>query len=133
MIRWLPRFTFGVTVWEPGLPLGQWNHSMPTKGIGRVTATGIPGVTFQNRQQLLIVPVRFYEAELSDFRALLEWGQSKAPFLWLPDVTQSDLETQVILAAPRVGEIVTPEPDGAYPRVLVQSLTFRQLVLGEES
>lgn len=138
MTQWLSRFTFGpaddLEVWLPRLPVGLWQHAVPTVGTARKTATGLPGVTFGNRQHHLVVPVRFYEDELPVVRRLIEWGQMKATFLWWPDrnVPGSD-ELTVILAAPRVGELVTPEPDGSYPRVSFVNLTFRQFVAGGES
>lgn len=136
MTQWLSRFTFGEgpEVWLPRLPVGLWQHSVPTVGVRRKTATGLPGVTFGQRQHQLVVPVRFYEDEAPVVRRLIEWGQSKATFLWWPDrsVIGSE-ELTVILAAPRVADLVTFEPDGQYPRVSVVNLTFRQLVAGGES
>lgn len=137
-MQWLPRFTFGpaddLEVWEPQLPVGLWQHSVPTVGTTRKTGTGLPGSTFGQRQQQLVVPVRFFEEEQPQFRRLIEWGQTKAPFLWLPDRNVVGLEElTVILSAPRVGDLVTPEPDGEYPRLLSVNLTFRQLVAGGES
>lgn len=138
MTQWLSRFTFGpaddLEVWLPRLAVGLWQHAVPTVGTARKTGTGLPGVTFGQRQQQLVVPVRFFEDELPVVRRLIEWGQTKATFLWWPDrgVVGSD-ELTVILAAPRVSEVVKPEPDGTYPRVSVIHLTFRQLVAGVES
>lgn len=137
MTQWLSRFTFGpdddLEVWLPRLPLGLWQHAVPTVGTVRKTGTGLPGVTFGQRQQQLVVPVRFFEDELPVVRRLIEWGQTKAPFLWWPDrnVPGSD-ELTVILSAPRVGDLVSPEP-AAFPRVSFVNLTFRQLVAGSES
>lgn len=136
ILQWLPRFTFGpaddLEVFEPALPVALWQHSVPTVGITRKTATGLPGVTFRQRQQLIVVPVRYYETEWPAMRRLIEWGQTKAPFLWLPDRDGSS-ELTVILSAPRVADAITPEPDGEYLRVSVLRLTFRQLVTGNES
>lgn len=138
MLRWSSRFTFGpaeaLEVFEPALPVGLWQNSVPTIGTARKTGTGLPGVTFGQRQQLLIVPVRYYETEWPAVRRLIEWGQTKAPFLWLPDRGALEIpEVEVILSAPRVADAISPEPDGRYPRVSVLRLTLRQLVAGEES
>lgn len=138
-LQWQSRFTFGpddaLEIFEPDLPVALWQHSSPTVGISRKTATGVPGVTFGSRQQLLIVPVRYTENEAGIMRRLIEWGQTKAPFLWLPDV--SDLtqlvEMRVLLATPRVGETVVPDQDGEYPRVSVVRLGLRQWNPGSES
>jgi len=141
-LQWQSRFTFGpaeaLEVLELDLPVGLWQHSSPTVGTARKTATGVPGVTFQSRQQILVVPVRYTENEAPAVRRLIEWGQTKAPFLWLPDVADTTQlpELTVILASPRVGEVVAPEPDGEYPRVSVVRLGLRQWIpldLGDES
>lgn len=139
MTQWQSRFTFGpageLEVWEPLLPVGLWQHSVPTIGTTRKTATSVPGVTFGQRQQLLVLPVRYYETEWGPMRRLIEWGQTKAPFLWLPDIATPLLvpEVEVILSAPRVADAITPEPDGEYLRVSVLRLTLRQLGAGSES
>lgn len=139
MLQWQSRFTFGpaddLEVWEPLLPVGLWQHSVPTVGVTRKTGTGVPGVTFGQRQQLLVVPVLFYESEWPQMRRLIEWGQTKAPFLWLPDLALPLLipEATVILSAPRVADAITPEPHGEYPRVSSVRLTLRQLAAGEDS
>lgn len=141
-LQWQSRFVFGpadaLETLELELPIGLWQHSTPTVGISRKTATGVPGVTFQSRQQILIVPVRYTENEAPAVRRLIEWGQTKAPFLWTPDVADFSqlLETLVILASPRVGETVVPDQDGEYPRVSVVRLGLRQwdpLDLSEDS
>lgn len=138
MTQWLSRFTFGpaddLEVWLPRLAVGLWQNAVPTVGVSRRTATGLPGATLSQRQQQLVVPVRFYEDEAPVVRRLIEWGQSKASFLWWPDrnVFGSD-ELTVILSAPRLSDVVSPEPDGQLPRVSLVSLTFRQLVAGGES
>lgn len=138
MTEWLSQFTFGpdddLEVWLPRLPVGLWQHTVPTVGIARKTGTGLPGVTFNQRQQQLVVPVRFFEDEAPAVRRMIEWGQTKAPFLWWPDRNAlGSEEFTVILAAPRVADLVTFEPDGTYPRVSVVNLTFRQIIPGGES
>lgn len=140
-LRWTPTFIFGpdddLETWEAQLPVGLWGHNVPTVGTRRKTATAIPGASLLHRQQLLTVPVRFFEDELPVMRRLLEWGQTKAPFIWVPEsnpLAQDQIvEASVILVSPKVGEVVTPQRDGQYPRALVLPLTFRQLVLGTDS
>jgi hypothetical protein len=140
-LRWTPTFIFGpddeLETWEAQLPIALWAHNVPTIGTRRKTATGVPGASLSNRQQLLTVPVRFFEEELPSLRRLLEWGQTKAPFIWIPEsdpyAQDQIVETTVILDSPRVGDAVAPLRDSQYPRAMVLPLTFRQLVLGGES
>lgn len=139
MMRWTPTFIFGPAGDEEtlalSLPVGLWLHSGPSNGVARITGTGVPGVTFTNRKRTLLVPVRFYEHEWTAVRRLVKWGQTKASFIWIPEsniyAQDQIVSATVTLDAPRVGGVVTPEPDPQYPRVLTLDLTFRQIVLGE--
>lgn len=141
LLRWTPTFIFGpegdLETLELSLPVALWQHSAPSIGITRRTATGVPGVTFKNRQHHITVPIRFTEAEWPAVQRLIEWGQTKAPFLWIPDSDPFSAdqlpEATVILAAPRIADVVSPEPDGEYPRVMSIPLTFRQINIGSES
>lgn len=140
-LRWTPTFIFGpddeLETWAARLPVGLWAHNVPTVGTSRKTATGIPGASLDHRKQLITVPVRFFEDELPIMRRLLEWGWTKAPFIWVPEsdpyAQDQIVEASVILHAPTVTDVVSPQRDGQYPRALVLPLTFRQLVLGGES
>jgi hypothetical protein len=128
MMRWTPTFIFGpaasLETLTLRLPVGLWLHGGPSKGIARATATGVPGVTFTNRKRTLTVPVR-----------LIEWGQTKATFIWIPEsnpYAQDQIAQAVVtLDAPRVGDVVSPIPDASYPRVSSIDLTFRQIVTGQ--
>lgn len=139
MMRWTPTFIFGPAGDEETLqlrlPVGLWIHGGPSKGIARKTSTGVPGITFTNRKRTLTVPVRFYESEWPAIRRLVEWGQTKAPFTWIPEsniyAQDQIVSTVVTLDSPRVGDVLSPEPDSGYPRVLILDLTFRQLVTAE--
>lgn len=141
MLRWIPTFIFGpaedLETLALSLPVALWQHSVPTIGVTRKTATGLPGVTFKNRQQMITVPIRFTESEWPAVQRLIEWGQTKAPFIWIPDSDPLGADqlpsATVILAAPRIADVVSPEPDGEYPRVMSVPLTFRQIVNGGES
>lgn len=141
MLRWTPTFIFGpadaLETWTARLPVGLWLHGGPSTGISRATATGIPGVSIINRKRTLTVPIRFYEDEWPLVRRLVEWGQSKASFLWIPE-SNPEWQDQIVSAtvyldAPGVTDIVTPIPDAAYPRVSSLALTLRQIVIGTES
>lgn len=141
MLRWIPTFIFGpaeaLETLALSLPVALWQHSVPTIGVTRKTATGLPGVTFKNRQHMITVPIRFTEAEWPAVQRLIEWGQTKAPFTWIPDSDPLGMDqlpsATVVLAAPRISDVVSPEPDGEYPRVMSVPLTFRQIVSGDES
>jgi hypothetical protein len=139
MMRWTPTFIFGpaasLETLTLRLPVGLWLHGGPSKGIARATATGVPGVTFTNRKRTLTVPVRFFEDEWPAVRRLIEWGQTKATFIWIPEsnpYAQDQIAQAVVtLDAPRVGDVVSPIPDASYPRVSSIDLTFRQIVTGQ--
>jgi hypothetical protein len=138
-MRWTPTFMFGpagdVETLALRLPVGLWRHGGPTKGIWRATATGIPGVTFTNRKRVLIVPVRFYEDEWPAVRRLVEWGQGKNPFVWIPesDPYSTAGAATVYLESPKIIEVVQPTPDPQFPRVSSIVMSFRQIVIGAES
>lgn len=138
-MRWTPTFMFGpagdVETLALRLPVGLWRHSGPTKGIARATATGLPGVTFTHRKRVLIVPVRFYEDEWPAVRRLVEWGQGKNPFTWIPetDPYSNVGAATVYLESPKIIEVVQPTPDPQFPRVSSIVLSFRQIVIGPES
>lgn len=140
-MRWVPTFIFGpadsLETLALTLPVGLWRHGGPSVGTARITGTGIPAVSIINRKRTLTVPVRFYEQEWPAVRRLIEWGQTKAPFIWIPEsdpYSQDQIvQATVRLDAPRVADIVTPIPDASYPRVSSIALTFRQIVLGTES
>lgn len=140
-MRWVPTFIFG-----PGdaletlaltLPVGLWQHGGPSMGTARRTGTGIPGVSIINRKRILTVPIRFYEEEWPAVRRLIEWGQGKRPFIWIPEsdpfAQDQIVQATVYLDAPRVVDLVSPIPDANYPRVSSIALTFRQIVTGGES
>lgn len=141
-LRWTPTFVYGpdaapVTL-ALSLPVALWRHSSRSVGVMRRTATRIPGVTVSQRTQCLTVPLRFFESEWPAVRALIEWGQTKAPFTWIPDADpysqdQLPVTATVTLVSPKVGDPIAPEPDAIYPRVLSLALTFRQIEPGGES
>lgn len=116
------------------LPVALWRHRSTSEGIRRVTGTGFPGTTTSRRSELIVVPIRCTETEWPDVRRLIEWGQTKAPFLWYPEsdpLAEDQLVNAVVtMVAPRVADPITPEPDPGYPRVLVINLTFRQIQAG---
>lgn len=140
-MRWTPTFMFGpagdIEILTLRLPVGLWRHSGPTKGIWRATATGIPDVTFTHRKRVLLVPVRFYEDEWPAVRRLVEWGQGKNPFTWIPEsdpLAQDQIgAVTVYLESPKIVEVVSPVPDATYPRVSSIVLGFRQIIIGSES
>lgn len=140
-MRWTPTFIFGpaddLETWNARLPVGLWLHGGPSTGVARATGTGIPGVSIINRKRTLVVPVRYFEDEWPPVRRLIEWGQSKASFIWIPEsdpyAQDQIVQATVYLDAPRVGDIVSPTPDASYPRVSTIALTFRQIVTGSES
>ena len=141
MTRWVPTFIYGpvdaLVTLAFSLPVGVWLHSSRSGGVIRWTATGVPGPTVQLRKQCLTVPLRFTEAEWPAVRALIEWGQTKAPFTWYPESSSLDqdqmVSTQVVLEAPKVGDPIMPQPDSNYPRMLSLSVTFRQIEVGNDS
>lgn len=128
-MRWVPRFIFGPEgdqeTLDLTLPVALWQHGGPSMGTARATATGIPAVSIINRKRTLVVPVRFYEAEWPGVRRLVEWGQTKAPFIWIPEPDYP--EKTVYLDAPGVNDLVVPTTDANYPRVSSLALTFRQI------
>lgn len=140
-MRWTPTFMFGpagdVETLALRLPVALWQHGGPSMGISRTTATGLPGITFTNRKRTLIVPVRFFEDEWPAVRRLIEWGMSKNPFIWIPEsdpYAQDQIAAATVyLDTPRAAELVTPIPNGNYPRVSTIALGFRQIIIGSES
>lgn len=140
-MRWVPTFIFGpadaLETLVLTLPVALWTHGGSSMGTRRATATGLPGVSFIHRKRTLVVPIRFYEEEWPAVRRLVEWGQTKAPFIWIPEsdfyAQDQVVQTTVYLDAPRVGDVVSPVPDAGYPRVSSLALTFRQIVNGGES
>lgn len=135
-MRWVPTFLYGVALDQQlvlRLGVGLWSNAVPSDGGARYTAVGTPGNWILWQKHLLTVPLRFYEEEWPGVRALIEWGQSKASFLWIPETNQELMyvgqptEFLVTLEAPRVTDVVAPVPDGAYPRLLGLNITLRQL------
>lgn len=135
-MRWVPVFHYGAT-FELTLALtlgvGIWDDAVSSGGGMRETADGVPGAWLTWRKQLLTVPLRFFESEWPGVRALIEWGQTKAPFIWVPE-SNTDLMTYglitsalVTLESPSVHDTIAPIIDPNYARVLSLPLVFRQI------
>lgn len=135
MLRWRPTFTYGTegleTSLELSLPVGLWRHGVLTRGGRRLTGTGVPGAARTGRRDTLVLPLRFLESEWPEVAAWLVWAQTKAPFTWLLDTEATgagQLESaDVWLDAPQVGEVVAPQPDPGYPRVLLLEVVLRRV------
>lgn len=125
-MRWTPRFDYAAVQLELELPQGLWQHRVPVAAGGDIESTaGFPASYIVRRAHILAVPLRFYESEWPDVRALLEYGQTGLPFTWFPD--QLELESfEVYLEGPEVGKAIEPRPDARYPRALSLTIELRR-------
>lgn len=127
---WRPSFAHGLGTLELSLPVGLWRHAVSSVGSRRHAAAGTPAASRTKRRDVLMVPLRFYEAEWPDVLEMLAWGQTKAPMTWTLSADEESGElasAEVWLDSPRVGDTYAPEPDPDYPRVLVLEVALRRI------
>lgn len=123
------RFVYGVAPaevdWAASLPVRAWDRRTSTIGGQRVSAAGTPASYIVRRDQVLLLPLRFYETEWADVSALIEWGQSGETILWYPDANEAGTSFIVYLDNPAAGEDIVPTRAADYPRVLELTLALR--------
>lgn len=128
-MRWVPTFAYndGAAVDVAFLlPIGQWLHRMPVVGGDIESDAAFPAAFVVRRDYQLAIPIRIYEEEWAAFRALVEYGQTGGVITWFPDLDSED-SIDVYLDSPKLGEELSPEPDGNYPRALNQTIVIRRV------
>lgn len=108
------------------LPVGLWNHRLKQIGGDIESDAAFPASYVVRRDHQLAIPLRFYEAEWPEVRAMIEFGQMGGVIKWFPDLESED-SFDVYLDAPSVADSIDPQPDGSYPRVLGLTIVVRRV------
>jgi hypothetical protein len=122
------RFVYGVagaSDWSMTLPPGAWGRRSGSVGGSRKSAAGVPAAYTVRRDEVLILPLRFYESEWTSVYAMLRWGQSGESMTWYPDADVTTESYEVWLETPAAGEDVTPTRSTEYPLMLELSIGLR--------
>jgi hypothetical protein len=103
-----PRVVYGATTFNFSLPSKLWTPRPETFGKSRIATSGITETFVRNRHQLVRVPLRFTEAELSDVYAWIAWchANGMGTFTWRFD--QDDAATAHTMY------LQEPMPEGAW-------------------
>lgn len=126
----LSRFVYGVagvSDWIMTLPPGAWVRSSGSVGGRRIAGGGVPAAYVVRRDEVLLLPLRFWESEWGDVHALLRWGQAGESFLWYPDAAVPGEYYSVWLQSPAAGENVDPSRSTEYPFVLNLTIGLRSV------
>ena len=125
-MRWLGRFDWTGGALVLPYPPQLWRETRTTIGGSARSGGGALAGYVVRTDHLLAVPLRLTAAEWPDLRALLAWAETGEDFIWTPDAEYPWLTFTCTLDSPKAGEAVTPEPDAAYPKVRVVTLTLRR-------
>jgi len=127
-----PRFVYGPvgseTDWSAQLPSRPWGRRTATIGGARIAAGGTPASHVVRQDEILILPVRFYEWEWVDLLSVIEWGQLSESFIYYPDSegTVYSSGREVWLHSPVAATDVAPTRLGEFPRVLELTIELRK-------
>lgn len=108
------------------LPVALWAHQLKHVGGDIESDAAFPAGYIVRTDYRLALPLRFYESEWPEVRALIEYGQTGAPITWFPDL-ESEESFDVYLDAPAIGEDFVAEPDAQYPRALGLTIIIRRV------
>lgn len=125
-MRRVPTFEYGDVDLALMLPVALWNHQLRHTGGDIESDAAFPAAYIVRTDYQLAIPLRFYESEWPEVRALVEFGQTGAVIKWFPDLESED-SFDVYLDAPAIGEEITPTPDGTYPRALFLTIVLRRV------
>ncbi len=131
-----PKFTYGVggsiITYQFKLPQRAWTQGEATIGGRRVAAGGVGASHIVRADELLVVPLRFYESEWPNLVSLVAWGQTEELFTFEPDTLTVPLTTfSVYLHTPAAGTRMQPTRSGLYPKVLEFTIELRRADLPE--
>ncbi len=119
------RFVYSTVDWSASLPVRAWGRRTGTAGGQRISAAGTPAAYIVRRDQVILVPLRFYETEWASVHALIAWGQSGETILWYPDANEAGTSFTVYLDNPAAGEDIVPVRDADYPHMMELTLALR--------
>ncbi len=123
------RFVYGVAPgevdWAASLSVRAWGRRTGTIGGQRISAAGTPASYVVRRDEVILIPLRFYETEWDDVHGLIEWGQGGETILWYPDANEAGESFSVYLDSPAAGEDITPTRASDYPHVMELTLALR--------
>lgn len=108
------------------LPVGLWNHRLKQTGGDIESDAAFPASFIVRRDYQLAIPLRFYESEWPEVRALIEYAQTGGVFTWFPDLESED-SFDVYFDAPKIGEDIDPQTDGSYPRAMSLTIVVRRV------
>lgn len=115
-LRWRPKITHGVTVFQLSLAMRPWSYVSEQVGGGDRTASGVPEAYEIRRDHGAVLRLRCTEAEWPDVRTWLEVCQGGA----IPARVQFDRDDEstdylVWVVRPRAGEPIPTPSRGRYP------------------
>lgn len=124
------RFVFGPdldlgTEFACGISTRPWIPVDQTIGGARTSAAGIPASYVVRRDNLLDLPLRFYESEWQDLKDLLAAGQGAELIRWFPESDDPFIYFDVWLESPKAGDTIRPTRDSEYPRAMELTITIR--------
>lgn len=108
------------------LPVRLWTHALKATGGDIESDAAFPASYVVRRDHQLVLPLRFYESEWPEVRALIEYGQTGAPITWFPDLESED-SFDVYFDSPSIEEDIIAVPDATYPRALGLSIVIRRV------
>lgn len=108
------------------LPVALWVHQLKATGGDIESDAAFPASYVVRRDYQLSIPLRFYESEWPEVRALIEYGQTGGAFTWFPDLESED-SFDVYLDAPGIEADIVATPDATYPRALILTIVLRRV------
>lgn len=108
------------------LPVALWNHQLKHTGGDIESDAAFPAAYIVRTDYRLAIPLRYYESEWPEVRALLEYAQTGAVITWFPDLESED-SFDVYIDSPAIGEDIISTPDGNYPRALSLTIVIRRV------
>lgn len=129
-MNWTPAFVYTdgdeVDV-SLALPIGLWRHRDRSIGGEIESDAAYPAAYTVTTDYLLVLPLRFFEAEWPTVRALIEFGQTGGVIRWYPAAEDEETFFDVYLEDPAIGTDFQAIPDPAYPRALALPITVRRV------
>lgn len=107
-------------------PVGLWREWQGTVGGAEESGAGAPAGFVARTDDLLTVPLRLAESEITTLYNLLRTAWAGGTITWTPDLDAPATTLEVSLESPTPAQPVNLTPDAEYPRLFVVSLTFRK-------
>ncbi len=108
------------------LPVALWTHRLKATGGDIESDAAFPASYVVRRDYQLAIPLRFYESEWPEVRALLEYGQTGGVVTWFPDLESED-SFDVYIDSPSIADDIVPSVDAGYPRALDLTIVVRRV------